>query len=211
MSLADVIIATALVVPLQIVLDGGILKAMKNASAWLARVHGQPGFVKVMGQVQFCAKALKPKCVADPVEAAPKKEAKPAAKKEEKADAGPAAPAKDNVASLPPSAFDVYNFKTFYVNHPDKRGVAVDEWYKQLDWAGWAFWRFEYEKFGKEGTVLYQTDNLLTGILSRAEHTSKYTFGRMAVLGDEPTLDITGVWLCRGPTEVPDGLRKEHP
>merc|ERR1740117_779108 len=162
-----------------------------------------------MGSIQMCSKALKPNCVADPVKAAPKKEAKAAAPKKE--EAAPAKPAKDNVESLPPSPFNVYDFKTFYVNHPDKKGAAVDEWYKMLDWEGWAFWRFEYEKFGKEGTVLYQTDNLLTGFLSRAEHTSKYSFARMAVLGEEPSLDIVGLWLCRGPTEIPDGLAKEHP
>lgn len=208
MSLADVVIATALVVPLQTVLDAGFRKAMKNASEWLARVYALPQFQKVMGSIQMCGKALKPNCVADPVTAAPKKEAKAAAPKKE---AAPAKPAKDNVESLPPSPFNVYDFKTFYVNHPDKKGAAVDEWYKMLDWEGWAFWRFEYEKFGKEGTVLYQTDNLLTGFLSRAEHTSKYSFARMAVIGEEPSLDIVGVWLCRGPTEIPDGLAKEHP
>lgn len=66
----------------------------------------------------MCGKALKPNCVADPVTAAPKKEAKAAAPKKE---AAPAKPAKDNVESLPPSPFNVYDFKTFYVNHPDKK------------------------------------------------------------------------------------------
>ena len=33
---------------------------------------------------------------------------------------------KDNVESLPPTSFDLYNFKTFYVNHEDKGGAAVD-------------------------------------------------------------------------------------
>ena len=33
----------------------------------------------------------------------------------------------------------------------------------------------------------------------------------MAVLGEEPKLDIVGVWLCRGKDEIPDGLTKEHP
>jgi glutathione S-transferase len=44
MSLADVVIATSLVVPLQTVLDAGIRKAMKNASDWLARVFALPQF-----------------------------------------------------------------------------------------------------------------------------------------------------------------------
>jgi hypothetical protein len=51
----------------------------------------------------------------------------------------------------------------------------------------------------------------VTGFLSRAEHTAKYSFARMAVLGEEPNLDIVGVWLCRGKDEIPDGLAKEHP
>lgn len=52
-------------------------------------------------------------------------------------------------------------------------------------------------------------NNLLGGFLSRAEHTSKYTFGKMIVSGDEPLLNIFGCWLMRG-TELPDGLVKEH-
>jgi glutathione S-transferase len=51
MSLADVVIATALVVPLQTVLDAGFRKAMKNASDWLARVYALPQFQKVMGSI----------------------------------------------------------------------------------------------------------------------------------------------------------------
>ena len=141
---------------------------------------------------------LKPVCEADPVKPKEKKaEQKPAAKKEE-VKAAPAEKPKDNIESLPPTDFNLYDFKTFFVNHEDKKGAAVDEWYKQLDWNGWAFWRFDYEKFGSEGTVLFKTDNLVTGFLSRAEHTTKYSFARMAVLGEEPNLDIVGVWLCRG-------------
>lgn len=50
----------------------------------------------------------------------------------------------------------------------------------------------------------------MNGFLSRAEHTNKYTFGRMCVLGEEPNLEIMGCWLMRG-QELPDGLVKEHP
>ena len=79
-----------------------------------------------------------------------------------------------------------------------------------LDWKGWSFWFFHYDKYEDEGTKLHVTNNLMNGFLSRAEHTSKYTFGRHAVLGEEPNLEIMGVWLVRG-LEIPDGLEKEHP
>jgi len=179
---------------------------MKNVTEWAERIFALPEFTKVLGNIQMCARQLKPACIPDPVvekkkEAAPVQAAqKPAEKVEKK---------KDNVESLPPTAFNVYDFKTFYVNHPDKKGAAVDEWYKMLDWDGWSFWFFHYEKYGDEGKLLHVTNNLLTGFMNRAEHTSKYTFARMAVLGEEPSLEIMGVWLLRG-QEIPDGLAKEH-
>ena len=44
MSLADVVIATALVVPLQTVLDGGFRKAMKNFNDWITKIYEMPEF-----------------------------------------------------------------------------------------------------------------------------------------------------------------------
>ena len=153
----------------------------------------------------MCAKPMKPVCLAEPKVEKEKKEkveSKPRTKVVEEKK-------KDNVESLPPTKFDVYNFKTFYVNHADKKGEAVSEWYKMLDWEGWSFWHFFYDKYEGEGEKLHVTNNMLTGFLNRAEHTSKYTFGRMGVFGEEPSLEIKGVWLVRG-TELPDGLVKEH-
>jgi hypothetical protein len=130
----------------------------------------------------MCAKPLKPVVIAEkkpePKKAAPA----PAAKKEEKK------PEKDNVQSLPPTPFDVYDFKTLFVNHKDKKGAGVDTWYKMLDWEGWSFWHFHYDIYEGEGDKFHVCNNLLTGFLSRAEHTSKYTFARMAVLGEEGSL-----------------------
>jgi elongation factor 1-gamma len=59
-----------------------------------------------------------------------------------------------------------------------------------LDWQGWSFWHLVYDIYEGEGAKLHVTSNLLTGFLSRAEHTNKYTFGRMCVLGEEPNLQI---------------------
>jgi elongation factor 1-gamma len=85
----------------------------------------------------------------------------------------------------------------------------MEEWYKTLDWEGWSFWRLEYDIYEGEGAKEHITKNLLGGFLNRAEHTNKYTFGRMCVLGDEPNLQIRGVWMMRGQV-IPDGLAKEH-
>ena len=77
-----------------------------------------------------------------------------------------------------------------HVNHKDKKGEAVDEWYKMLDWEGWAFWRLEYDIYEGEGDKLHICNNLMGGFLSRAEHTSKYVFGKHCVMGEEGSLQI---------------------
>jgi len=87
----------------------------------------------------------------------------------------------------------------------------MDEAYKMIDWEGWSFWKFEYDIYEGEGAKVHMCNNLLNGFLTRAEGSSKHTFGRHVVLGDEPALQIFGVWLVRGKDEVPDSLTKDHP
>ncbi len=204
-SLADVVLAVSLQSSFQTVLDGGFRKAMKNVEAWANAVYNLPALQKVLGNVQLCAKPLKPVVTAEKKEEKKKAQA-PAPKVEKKKEEKP----KDNVESLPPTNFNLFDFKTLFVNHPDKGGKGVDTWYEMLDWEGWSFWHFHYDKYEGEGEKLHVTNNLMNGFLSRAEHTSKYTFARHGVFGEEPNLEIMGVWLLRG-QEIPDGLRKEHP
>jgi hypothetical protein len=135
-----------------------------------------------------------PLCIAEKKEEKKKEAAAPVVAKEVKKEEK----VKDNVESLPESAFDLYSFKTFFVNHQDQKGEGVSEWYKMLDWEGWSFWEFHYEKYTGEGEKLHVTNNLMNGFLSRADHVNKYTFARMAVMGEEPNLEIMGCWLVRG-------------
>jgi elongation factor 1-gamma len=185
LTIADVIVASNLMYSLQTVLDGGFRKAMKNIDSWAKSVYELPAFVSVHGHVKLCDKALKPFKLVEEKKEEKKKEAPKEAQKapEEK-------PAKvlDNVESLPPTPFDLFSFKTLYVNHPDKKGEGVDEWYKTLDWEGWSFWRLDYDIYEGEGAKEHITSNLLGGFINRAEHTAKYTFGRIGVFGDEPNL-----------------------
>lgn len=81
-TLADVVVALALMESLQTVLDGGFRKAMKNVEAWASSILELPSILKVFGKVQMCSKPLKPFCK---IEAKPEKKAAPApAKKAEK-------------------------------------------------------------------------------------------------------------------------------
>ncbi len=53
------------------------------------------------------------------------------------------------------------------------------------------------------------TKNLMDGFMQRIEHFRNYTMSRHCVLGEEPSLEIKGLWLWRG-TEVPFEM-KDHP
>lgn len=205
---ADIVCAMTLKFAFQTVVDAGKRKApvCKNTAAWAQLCFDLPAIKKICGNIQMCAKPMKGfNLVVEKKEEkkkeAPKVAAAPA-KKEEKV--------KDNVESLPPTTFELYDFKTLFVNHKDMKGAGVDTWYKMLDWDGWSFWHVHYDIYEGEGAKMHITNNLLGGFLNRAEHVSKYTFAKMAVIGEEPNLQIEGVWLFRG-QEVPDGLAKEHP
>ena len=170
---------------------------MPDVSAWFMRVVRLPPFVRAFGYVKPCAKMIKPPKL--PVKEKPKVEKK----KQEAQAAKPKpedAPKKEvnPLEALPPTPFDLFNFKTYYVNVPDK---AVEGWAKfmeMVDLEGYAFWFLHYEKVGNEGQIEYQFENLLEGFLQRLDGFRKHAFGKMCMLNAEPNLEMAGCLLIRG-------------
>jgi elongation factor 1-gamma len=167
-----------------------------------------PAFISVVGNLKVCEKATTPQ-ITDPVKKAAEEAAKKAAPKKEeqkkkpKEDDGededkPVTKAKNPLDLLPPSTFDLYNFKTLYVNHPDKRGEGIEELKKQYDPNGFSIWFLHYEMYKGEGKELYKTENMANGFLQRFDDFRKYAFGRLLVLGTEEAQEIMGVFLWRG-------------
>jgi len=204
-TVADLALAGILQIAFQIVLDNGFKKAAPKACAWFGRVSALPEFISVFGRVKQCAKAVpqvvkakeEPKKAAAPKQAAADKPAE-----EKKKDVNP-------LDALPPSPWNFFDFKTFYVNHTDKRGAAMEELKKQFDAQGYAFWYLHYEKVGKEGQVQYIFANLMAGFLQRFDHFRKHAFGKLNMLGEEPSPDIKGVLCFRG-TVIPQEAH-DHP
>jgi len=102
---------------------------------------------------------------------------------------------------LPPTTFNLFDFKTLIVNAKDKK-EACDFFLKNFDPNGFSVWHVKYIKAEGEGKILYLTNNLKNGFLQRLDHFRKYAFGVHGVYGEEPNLEIRGLWVWRG-TEAP--------
>lgn len=125
-TVADFVVGLYMAPLFQTMLDGGFRKAAPKATAWFERVIKLNSVVKTHGHIKACAKALKP--LLKPEEkkvVAPKAAAAPKPKKEDGEEE--VKKSKNPLDNLPETKFDLYNFKTFFVNVPDKAGQGVDE------------------------------------------------------------------------------------
>ena len=195
MTLADVMVAATLALTFQLVLDEGFRKPAGAAFTWFERVAGNKDFASVFGRARVGQKGLKPQIKEA---AAPKAKAVQPAKKDKPAEEAPKKSNINPLDALPPSPWNFFDFKTLFVNHKDKPTGGMAALKEQFDPVGYSFWFLHYEKYGKEGTILYQTENLMKGFLQRFEHFRKHCLARICVIGDVPNLEIEGVWCFRG-------------
>jgi elongation factor 1-gamma len=149
-----------------------------------------------------------------PKEDAPKKEAKketPKKKKDEEEEEEDLAAQEEKPTGpnpldlLPPSKFVLDEWKRVYSNE-DTRTKAIPWFWENFDKEGYSIHFGEY-KYNNELAKLYMTANLVGGFLQRLEKLRKYGFGSILILGQEPDLKISCVFLVRG-TELPAEMRE---
>lgn len=193
---------------------------LPHLTAYFEKWAKTPEFRQVLGLITYPEHAW-PVCITKSAHAEkPKEEKKKEEKKKEekpkeekkkeekpKDDEDEVPQEKAKVYTFPDTTFDLYAFKTMYVNAPNKQD-ALDFLWKNWDPKGFSFWYLKYDKMPSEGKVAFLTSNLMNGYLDRAEACRKYTLGVHGVYGDEPNLEIRGLWLWRG-TEMLEPL-KEH-
>jgi elongation factor 1-gamma len=160
LTVADLVLGLSLTHAFTTFLDAGFRKAMGNATKWIEHIIANEAVISKLGKIKLAVKTLPPHLAEtkkEEVKAAPaKKEDKPAEK--EKKDENP-------LDVLPPSTFNMFDFKTFFVNHPNKREEGMKAFFEQFDKEGYSIWELNYEMYEGEGVVLYQTVNLMNGFL----------------------------------------------
>jgi elongation factor 1-gamma len=200
MTLADVTLVVHLIVPLQTVFDSGYRKTqMPNLSRYASIILDQKAFSQVFGRVHFCKKLLQPM---QPKAAQAPKEEKKEKKKAEAKTVKPVetAPAEPNWEALLPEVkdFDFYEFKSLMANSKDKVATLREFW-PNFNKTTFSLWFVHYEKCEGEGLVAYQTNNQMNGFIQRIDDKiRKHTLGSMGVYGEEPSLEIKGVFMWRG-------------
>lgn len=216
-TIADIAVASSLMVPMKFLWEEKFRKNFASVTKWFESIVQHAAFVQVWGKVRLCQKQMEAPQLEKPVQAAPpkkeqpKKEEKPKAEKkkdddDDEDDKPKEKSEKNPLDSLPPSKFNLFDFKTLFVNAADKH-EALKFFWENFDNQGYSLYHVHYIKAEGEGKVLFLTNNLMNGFLQRLEHFRKYAFGVHGVYGDEPNYEIRGVWCWRGegiPAEIKD-------
>lgn len=215
-TVADIAIAVQVIALFQTAFDSGFRKATQHVTKWIENFVKNPEVISRLGNVKFTTKALKPllaekkkkeevKVVAAPVKKAEKHD------EDDDGEEKPKASGKNPLDSLPPSKFILPDFKTYFVNLKDMKSTeGMTHFFEKYDPEGYCIYFVHYEKYAGEGVLLYQTSNLLNGFLQRMdEKFRQHSFSVLTILGDEPNLEIQGVWMFRG-TKIPQEMI-DHP
>jgi elongation factor 1-gamma len=204
-TLADIQLAATIVYPLALAMNPQWRNKVLNLMNWFYRITALDGhFEATFGKVKLGTKVLKvPEAPKKKEE--PKKDVKKDAKKEVKKEKKP----EENKVELPPTKIVLDDFKRFLLNSKDKK-ADLDNWMKtDFEPENWSIWHFKYDIYKNEGAQLHVTSNLSSGFIERAEACRRGAFGLHCVLGEEPNLEIEGVWLWRGQEIMPE--MNDHP
>lgn len=230
LSIADIALVSALVYPFRMVVDENQRKSLNKIVALFTSVTEMPHFKNVWGTAVLCktpiplteakakkAPAEKKKQEQEKKKAEPKPKPEPKKKEEKKAESkepelaqedGEKKKSKNPLDDLPPTTFELDPWKKLYSNTPDRHSVMPEFW-NTFDKNGWSIWRLRYQKLEGECQKVFMTCNTVEGFLQRMEGLRRYAFGTMGVYGDEPNLEVMGVFMWRG-KGIPQEML-EHP
>jgi len=195
LNLADLTMFSALVMPFRMVFDQKFMNGYKNVARWFDALKAREEILAVWGKIFPCKAAQPFPEPRAPKEAAPKKAVAP---KEEVKEEKKAPKAENPLDILPETPLVLDEWKKLYSNNPISETLPA--FWKMFDNEGWSIWKVTYEKIEGECEKVYMTNNMLNGFLQRMEAMRKYSFGYLGIYGDEPELNIKGVFFWRGLT-----------
>ena len=201
-TLADIQLASCIAYPLSLAINSQSRNKILHLLKWYHKVTSEEGhFESVFGRIKFCSKVLVAPKPIEKKEEPKKKKEEP--KKEEKK------PKEEVKEELPPTNIIIDDFKRFILNSKNKEEDLKEFIKDKFERSNWSIWHLKYQIYKDEGALVHKASNLCSGFLDRAEECRKLAFGIHCVLGEEPNLEIEGVWMWRGMT-IPKELQG-HP
>jgi len=232
-TLADIVVVSALVELYRRVFDPEFRKPFRNVNRWFLTCVHQPQFSRVIGKVDLCEQEEVADASGQPAgkkdkkqekqqkqqgkqEKQPKQEKKPKQEKQQKK--------KDNEEDenheekkkgpnpldlLPksPMVLDAVK-KLFFEKRPDFAGFFKEFW-GFFDAQGYSIYTLDYN-YNAENTVYFMTCNLASGFIQRLDDLRKYAFGVVNVLGkaeNVPPFVVNACFIFRG-TDVPAEMKE---
>ena len=107
--------------------------------------------------------------------------------------------------ALPPSTFNLENFKNDFINHSNKADAMLDFW-KNYDPSGFSIWHIEYNNEPNEFITLFRAVIKKGDILLQLKYFKPYCFGVLGVYGSDGDYKISGCMVWRG-QEIPDEMK----
>jgi elongation factor 1-gamma len=224
-TLADIVIVSALVELYRRVFDPEFRKPFGNVNRWFLTCVNQPQFSRVIGKVDLCEKEE----VAAGQQAGGKKDKKH--EKQQKQQGGKQEKQKKQAKKKDTAEEEDENFeekkgpnpldllpkspmvldavkKLFFEKRPDFAGFFKEFW-GFFDAQGYSIYTLDYI-YNAENTIYFMTCNLASGFIQRLDDLRKYAFGVVNVLGQAetaPPFFVNACFIFRG-TDVPAEMKE---
>ena len=201
-TLADVVLFRYLRFFMMFYLNEKIRKSLcPQLTLWFENIMNTPEAIDAYGRTLLCKKQLKPLEIK--IEKKIKIITEDKKPEEIKKEINP-------LDFLPPSIFDINNFKTEFFNNNNKTKVMQNFW-NQYDPKGYSLWFIEYQNLESESTKLFRMKNSKNFFLERLDDNfKKYSFGIHGVYNTynaNNEYKIRGVWLWRG-DDIPKEIKE---
>jgi elongation factor 1-gamma len=216
-TLADIVLVSALVHLYQLVFSPEYIKPFGNVTRWFTTCINQPEFAKIIGKVEFAKEEKKAEKAKGGKGGEKKEQQAPAGKgdkggkKEEPKKKDEAKPKKEEPKKdlaeeleaeearaakkkeknpldlLPESKMSLDATKKLMFSERPYNPKFFAEFWKNFDNAGYSIWTIKY-KYDDENKIFFMTGNLIGGFVQRAEDVRKYAMGVVNIVGkDEDT------------------------
>ena len=196
--------------------EGMRKKLIPNTSKWFEKIMNSNEAIKAYGKTTLCKIPIKPFTQKINVNKETKeqgkkkgeeiKKTKMAKKEDENMEEKYSKKEKNPLDLLPPSKFNLEDFKRSFLNNKNKE-EAMKKFWEEYDPEGYSLWWLEYQNLPEEGKILFRTSNAKSFFLQKLDSFRRYCFAVHGVYGVEGNYKIRGVWMWRG-KDIPKEIKE---